>query len=283
MDYEKTAWKNGDVVTSAKLNNIEDGIGNLYYDVTEMSTEVNRLNDEVEDLINKPITDEKLKWTTSTNSNIFYPLQSTSISATSTANTLNSVSFYQYYNTAGGYRRLTLGNSGSYTSSGGAYGKIRLYGTGTTYYGDINPGTIGANSLTANRTWTLPNATGTIALTSDIIDTKNTAGATNSDSKLYLIGATSQSTSPHTYSNSNLFFNNGLNSETSIVSDWQSSISQNSHNILLEVNGDNDYYISIDYSNGITIDGVITPTEDSHAANKKYVDDNCGEVLIVRW
>ena len=113
-------------------------------------------------------TDEKLKWTASTSSNTYYPLQSTSTATTSTANTLNSVSFYQYYNTAGGYRRFILGNTTAYTSTGGAYGTIRLYGTGATYYGDLNPGTIGANSLTANRTWTLPNATGTIALTADI-------------------------------------------------------------------------------------------------------------------
>ena len=113
-------------------------------------------------------TDEKLKWTASTSSNTYYPLQSTSTATTSTANTLNSISFYQYYNTAGGYRRLILGNTTAYTSTGGAYGTIRLYGTGATYYGDLNPGTIGANSLTANRTWTLPNATGTIALTTDI-------------------------------------------------------------------------------------------------------------------
>lgn len=113
-------------------------------------------------------TDEKLKWTASTSSNTYYPLQSTSTATTSTANTLNSVSFYQYYNTAGGYRRFILGNATAYTSSGGAYGTIRLYGTGATYYGDLNPGTIGANSLTENRTWTLPDKTGIIALTSDI-------------------------------------------------------------------------------------------------------------------
>lgn len=110
-------------------------------------------------------TDEKLKWTASTSSNTYYPLQSTSTATTSTANTLNGISFYQYYNTAGGYRRLILGNATAYTSTGGAYGTIRLYGTGATYYGDLNPGTLGAN-----RTWTLPNATGTIALTSDIPD-----------------------------------------------------------------------------------------------------------------
>ena len=34
----------------------------------------------------------------------------------------------------------------------------------------------------------------------DIIDTKNTAGSTDTDSKIYLVGATSQSTNPQTFS-----------------------------------------------------------------------------------
>ena len=40
-------------------------------------------------------------------------------------------------------------------------------------------------------------------------DTKNTAGSTNSDSKLYLIGATSQATSATTYSDSEVYTTNG--------------------------------------------------------------------------
>lgn len=40
-------------------------------------------------------------------------------------------------------------------------------------------------------------------------DTKNTAGSTNSSSKLYLIGATSQASSPVTYSNSGVFTQSG--------------------------------------------------------------------------
>ena len=117
------------------------------------------------------ITDENMKWTASTSSNTYYPLQSTSTATTGTANTLNSVSFYQYYNTAGGYRRLILGNGTAYTSTGGAYGSIRLYGAPATYYGDLVPGVLSTSStgrLTANRTWTFPDATGTVALTSDI-------------------------------------------------------------------------------------------------------------------
>ena len=39
-------------------------------------------------------------------------------------------------------------------------------------------------------------------------DTKNTAGATKSDSKLYLIGAIKQTDNPQTYSNSNVYIDN---------------------------------------------------------------------------
>lgn len=117
-------------------------------------------------------TDENLKWTASTSSNTYYPLTSTSTATTSTANTLNGISYYQYYNTAGGYRRLDLGNSTAYKTSGGAYGTIRLYGAAATYYGDLVPGVLGTTNgdghISANRTWTLPDKTGTIALTSDI-------------------------------------------------------------------------------------------------------------------
>ena len=117
-------------------------------------------------------TDEKLKWTASTTSNTYYPLVSTSTATTSTANTINGVDFYQYYNTAGGYRRLDLGNTTAYKSSGGAYGTIRLYGAAATYYGDLVPGVLGTTSgdghISANRTWTLPDKTGIIALTSDL-------------------------------------------------------------------------------------------------------------------
>ena len=43
----------------------------------------------------------------------------------------------------------------------------------------------------------------------DFTDTKNTAGSTNSSSKLYLIGATSQASNPVTYSNSGVYTQSG--------------------------------------------------------------------------
>lgn len=46
-------------------------------------------------------------------------------------------------------------------------------------------------------------------------DTKNTAGSTNSSSKLFLVGATSQAANPQTYSNSNVYATNGVINATS--------------------------------------------------------------------
>lgn len=54
-----------------------------------------------------------------------------------------------------------------------------------------------AKFLRADGKWIVPTDTNT--------DTKNTAGATASDSKLFLIGATSQDANPQTYSNSNVY------------------------------------------------------------------------------
>ena len=62
-------------------------------------------------------------------------------------------------------------------------------GSGTTKY------------LREDGSWATPPGTKT--------DTKNTAGSTNSTSKLFLIGATSQAANPQTYSNSGVYATNG--------------------------------------------------------------------------
>ena len=113
-------------------------------------------------------TDEKLAITQiNYTGNTYYPI----IGANTSAQTR------QYDGTGLKYVRsssatLTLGNNTSYNTSGGAYGIIQLYGAGT-YYGELLPGVLGSgaisdNILTANRTWTLPNNSGIIALTSDV-------------------------------------------------------------------------------------------------------------------
>lgn len=79
-------------------------------------------------------------------------------------------------------------------------------------------------------------------------DTKNTAGATNSTSKLYLVGAPSQSTSPQTYTESGCYISGGqLYSDGKLVAtqSWvESNISidfsmssTNATNLSLTING----------------------------------------------
>lgn len=65
-------------------------------------------------------------------------------------------------NGTNGNSLLTLGNSTASTTANWKKGTVRLYGT-TAYYTDVVSG-----APTANRTITLPNATGTLALTTDI-------------------------------------------------------------------------------------------------------------------
>lgn len=68
-----------------------------------------------------------------------------------------------------GIARLTLGNGVASETAGNKTGSIRIYGD-KTYYGILTP----ASGMTGTRTWTLPNATGTIALTSQTSNVKQT-------------------------------------------------------------------------------------------------------------
>lgn len=64
-------------------------------------------------------------------------------------------------------------------------------------------------NLKAGSNVTITNSSGTVTIASSYTDTKNTAGSTNSDSKLFLIGATSQAANPQTYSDSEVYTTNG--------------------------------------------------------------------------
>lgn len=255
MNYEKTAWKNGDVVTSAKLNNIEEGIGNLYYDVTEISTKVNELNDEVEDLINKP---ETITIECDVEDEVF--------------KTKGAASIYGKE-----VELITEDNIDSYVT----VPTITLNGNSITrpnFYAPTTAGTSGQILKSSGRgapTW----------VSAALTDTKNTAGATNSDSKLYLIGATSQAANPQTYSNSRLYYSSGLQSESgnnnacTRIAQSSSSLSVVYYDASLSPDTTGLFITS----SGNSLTGLVTPTNNTDAANKKYVDDNCGEVLIVRW
>lgn len=74
-----------------------------------------------------------------------------------------------------------------------------------------------AKFLRADGTWVVPTNT----------DTKNTAGSTNSASKLFLVGATSQAANPQTYSNSSVYATAGrIYSNGRMVIDVQTGSTQ---------------------------------------------------------
>ena len=157
-------------------------------------------------------TDTKLQVAEVTSGSTYYPIVGSGITAATRQYDTNG---FVYKGTNGttstvGTSILTLGNS---TASGTAKNKRgQLVIFGSTVYAHTIQG-----NPTTDRTITLPDATGTVALTSDIptktsdltndsgyitsyTDTKNTAGSTNTSSKIFLVGATSQATNPTTYS-----------------------------------------------------------------------------------
>lgn len=170
-----------------------------------------------------------------------------------------------------GKAQLTLGNNTNAGSSGNKQGVLALHSASTGAV-LLEPSDV----ISTTKTLTLPNNSGTVALTSDIptvptnvsaftndagyvtTDTKNTAGSTNSTSKLYLIGATSQAANPQTYSNENLYFNKGLTSIAPVNSNnVASSIAQTQTGILLSVvDHNNNYDSALNMGNNSILIGV---------------------------
>lgn len=108
-------------------------------------------------------SDEKVKLTALTSGTTYYPLLGTGV-GTATRQIDSTLGGLKYISTAGtssaiGTAILQLGNATASGTANNEKGVARLYGTGATYYTDLVSGT-----PTANRTITLPNATGTLAL-----------------------------------------------------------------------------------------------------------------------
>lgn len=104
----------------------------------------------------------------------------------------------------------------TYTKTNGTTGTLTTQDTNTTY-----SVMLGASSSADGKSGLVPQPTkgnqgkflrgdGAWAVPTD---TKNTAGSTNSSSKLFLIGATSQGANPQTYSNANVYISSTTDSE----------------------------------------------------------------------
>lgn len=132
------------------------------------------------------------------------------IAANATAVSSSTVSGWGFTKNAGTITGIKMNGSSKGTSGVvdlgtvlTAHQAIKINGTA------ITPGTL---NLKAGSNVTFNNSNGTLTINSSAsgTDTKNTAGSTNSNSRLFLIGATSQAENPVTYSNSQIYATNGI-------------------------------------------------------------------------
>lgn len=100
---------------------------------------------------------------------------------------------------------MTVGGNTSITGNTSVTGTVTATGR-ITANGGIT-GTLTGDASTVSGGYTVKTNVPTGAV---FTDTKNTAGSTNSTSKLFLVGALEQSANPQTYSNSNVFIQDSV-------------------------------------------------------------------------
>ena len=140
------------------------------------------------------------------------------IAANATAVSSSTVSGWGFTKNAGTITGIKMNGSSKGTSGVvdlgtvlTAHQAIKINGTA------ITPGTL---NLKAGSNVTFNNSNGTLTINSSAsgTDTKNTAGSSDSTSKLYLVGATSQSSAGvTTYSNANVYATNGTLYSTDLI------------------------------------------------------------------
>lgn len=100
---------------------------------------------------------------------------------------------------------LYVGNSGAQVAATACLTKSGTLTNGNVLVAD------GVNGKVKDSTFILGKS---VPANAELTDTKNTAGATHSTSKIFLIGATAQNANPQTYSRSTTF----INSDGTLVS-----------------------------------------------------------------
>lgn len=118
---------------------------------------------------------------------------------------------YSFSSGNGGFTVISSGGSSQTVSIGkpstaGTADKVANTLTFTGYQSKSYNGSAAVSVAIPSKVSDLTNDSGYIT---SYTDTKNTTGSTNSSSKLYLVGATSQASSPVTYSNSGVYTQSG--------------------------------------------------------------------------
>ncbi len=177
-----------------------------------------------------------------------------STSSTTATGTLSKHASAVMYTTAddstSGYTQLRLGNTTATTTAGGREGQIRLYGTGATYYVDLKAGAIASSS----KTITFPNATGTVALTSDIptVPTITLNGTATTSPSFY--APTSAGTNGYV-----------LKSNGSGEPSWTSAVLTDDKVKSIPVDNGSTYYLT-----GSSSSSTVTGSLNKHASIKAY-------------
>ena len=144
----------------------------------------------------------------------------------------------------------TLGDTNIFTAAGNTFtGALSVRSSSdSNIQTAIGPTGFSRTDGTSGYTYTLPSNSGTLALTSDIV--KNTAGSTDTSSKIYLIGATSQDTNPQTYSHDTAYVgtNGCLYSNSQMVATMEGANEFTGPNIFAS-------NVSIKSSKGLTTQG----------------------------
>lgn len=183
------------------------------------------------------------------------------IAANATAVTSTTVTGWGFTKNAGTITGIKMNGSSKGTSGVvdlgtvlTAHQAIKINGTA------ITPGTL---NLKAGSNVTFNNSNGTLTINSSAsgTDTKDTAGSSNSTSKLYLVGATSQSSAGvTTYSNANVYATDGSLYSTNLTA--SGTVESNSYyskekGQWLKFNGDEypGFEIYVDDNSRILVDG----------------------------
>ena len=238
-------------------------------------------------------TDEKLAVAQVSTNGTYYPIFGTGTAASTRQYDTTGFSYYEYNGTTSvtGSSRIILGNNTPAQTAGNKIGSIQIYG-GTAYSYTISGSTLGP---LANRTITLPDKTGTIALTSDVPSISLNGSSTTSAS---FYAPTTAGTSGYmlvsngsgaptwaqaipatsTYNGNTLTISNqsglfSVESEGSSNVNGGFSITDEGVSIY-RYKGSIASVLGYDFINQETIVTELrTPTNNTDAATKKYVDD----------
>lgn len=194
-------------------------------------------------------TDEKLKVDAITSSGTYYPVLSTDLT---TAETKKYDEFFSFAHVNGTEAYISVGKLNT------AVGRIRLYTTASGgKYGIITPGT-----LSATRTYTLPDNTGTIALTSDISPLSSAINTIDDRTKTYIYD---QSTGSFLDWVTTTFTNNGEYYVVFATTNYTGWVNSNLGTCLIQKRNA-DYYLTA-FVNDTTITNSQTIYLNKYASN----------------